>query len=1144
MRGFSPLLFFCCCACAVLLGGCASGEPGDPLFTLLSPAETGLRFQNDVPDSPQRNSLQYEYFYNGGGVAIGDVNGDELPDVFLTANLGSNKLYLNQGDLMFADATREAGLSFERDSTWNTGVTMADVNGDGHLDLYVCRSGNLSPEDRANLLFINQGDGTFVEKARSFGLDDRGYSTQAAFFDYDRDGDLDAYVIGHGAGFYGSVAHAEQQRPAEAGSSYVTDRLYENRGGTFVDVTREAGVGGRPSGYGLGVAIGDLNGDGWDDFYVANDFAEHDYLYYNNGDGTFSPSIQEATRHIPYSSMGVDVADYNNDRQLDLAVLDMAPSDHARRMMNHDPIGRQQFYLNVRRGLHYQYSYNTLQLNNGNGTFSDVAWMAGIAKTDWSWTPLMADFDNDGWKDLFVTNGIRRDILNRDFRARLDEQLPPATSGGPSRYARKKTVEVIREMPSKKIKNRLFHNQGGLAFEDRTEQWGLGRPSFSNGAAYGDLDNDGDLDLVVNNLDGPASLYRNNTYREKTGVRPQAHYLRVRLKLKGPGGNREALGAKVQIAHGDTTQLQQKYRTRGYQSAVEGEMHFGLGKTDTAEAVRVTWPDGTVQTRRAVPADQVVTFSRDASVDSTSADSTSADATHPDATGQALEEREAGTRSWFRQANETLGIRYEHKENRFNDFRQQPLLPHKMSQLGPDLAVGDIDGDGREDFFVGGARGSVGRLFRQGAESRFASASAQPWRQDRASEDLGSLFFDADGDDDLDLYVVSGGSSFRAQSPRLQDRLYLNDGTGTFRKSTGRLPEMRASGSCVVAADYDGDGDQDLFVGGRGEPGQYPLPSRSYLLENDGAGSFEDVTKEVAPGLAAPGMVTDALWTDATGDDAPELMLAGEWMPVMMFAYRQGQFRNITEQVGLTGTEGWWFSLAQADLDGDGDPDYLAGNNGTNFRYRASPEKPFHLFADDFDHNGSVDPILGYYQDETLYPLVLRDVLAQQLPRVKRQFSDHASYAESSLEDLFGETTLEEARAYTVKTFASSALLQGEGSTLKRRALPQQAQLSSVNGFVTHDVDADGRLDVVLAGNLYGVEPHTPRNDASNGLVMKGTGTGRFAPLSIARSGFFAPGNVKAVEMVRTARGPVVLVANNDGPLQAFLGRASNGSDD
>lgn len=1098
----------------VLIGcGDADDNQGGTVFTLLSPRHTGIDFTNEVTDSATRNTLRYEYFYNGGGVAIGDIDGDRLPDVFFTSNLGPNRLYLNRGNMTFEDATQRAGLLFERDSTWNTGVTMADINGDGHLDLYLCRSGNVAPPDRANLLFINQGDGTFAERAGAYGLDDTGHSVQAAFFDYDKDGDLDAYVAGHGTGFYGSALAPAQRTPHAS-----TGRLYENRGHTFVNVTSEAGVDDASNSYGLGVATGDLNGDGWDDLYVANDFAAPDYLYINNGDGTFSSAIQQATRHVPYSSMGVDVADYNNDGALDLLVLDMAPDDHVRRMMNHAPVEPRSFYYNVRRGLHHQYAYNTLQLNNGNGTFSDVAWLAGLAATDWSWAPLFADFDNDGRKDVFVSNGIRRDILNRDFRTLVNRQLARGqASRDTPRFADAATVRIIEEdMPSEKINNYVFQNLGGLAFRDRTDAWGLSQPSFSHGAAYGDLDRDGDLDLVVNNLDSPAFVYRN-----ETSQRGSAHYLRVRLH--GPPGNREALGAKVRVTHGDTTQLQQKYRTRGYQSSVEGVLHFGLGPTQTVDEVHVTWPNDSTQVLQAVPANRVLDISYDPSADA--------------------DNEKSAPSPWFRPAHDELNIDYEHQENRFNEFRQQPLIPHKMSQLGPGLAVGDVNGDRLDDIFVGGARGTTGQLFIQERDGRFAPSEASPpWLQDRSSEDMGSLFFDADGDQDQDLYVVSGGSAVSARSPSLQDRLYVNDGTGTFYKSGGRLPTMRSSGSCVKAGDYDNDGDLDLFVGGRGEPQQYPRPSRSYLLENRN-GTFKDVTDEQAPALATPGMVTDALWTDVNADGTVELMIAGEWMPIRVFAYRQGRFHDISDQVGLSGSEGWWFSLAEADLDGDGDPDYLVGNNGLNFRYQATPQQPFHLFASDFDGNGSTDPILAYFEDETLYPLALRDVLAQQLPRVRGRFADYASYATASLEEVLGETALETAHTYTVRTFASSVLLNQGGTTLERHPLPREAQFSSVNGFVVDDFNGDGNTDVVLAGNLYEVEPRTPRNDAGNGLVLKGDGKGRFTPLEISQSGLFAPGNVKAVAGAQTPQGSLVLVANNDGRLQAFLALPTQAND-
>lgn len=1097
----------------ILCLGVGCSLDSDPLFQRLEREHTRINFSNTVVDTEDRNILKYEYFYNGGGVSIGDINNDSLPDLFFTSNLGPNRLYLNQGSFRFKDITQQANLYYERDSTWNTGTTMVDINDDGLLDIYVCRSGDLPPEHRSNLLFINQGDTTFAEAAASYGLDNKGYSIQAAFFDYDEDGDLDAYVIGHGAGFYRSGAARQLGgsigTSAQARTRHTTNRLYENRGKRFADVTGEAGVKGTSSGYALGVATGDLNGDDYDDIYVANDFFEHDDLYFNNGDGTFSQVIKSATRHVPYSSMGVDISDFNNDGRLDLSVLDMAQSDRYRRMMSHAPLNNREFESNLMRGLHYQYSYNTLQLNNGNGTFSDVAWLTGVAQTDWSWAPLFADFNNDGYKDLYITNGIRRNVLHRDYRARIKEALSaPDVNTEDGTFSNERTVRLIENMPHEKVENHMYVNQGDLSFSETSDQWGLNQPTFSNGAAYGDLNNDGALDLVVNNLNAPALIYEN---RLDTSAH---HFLRVRLK--GPEDNTDALGAEVEVIHGDTTQYRQKYRTRGYQSSVEGEMHFGLGSTEVVDTLRVTWHNGNVQLQTSVSANQVVAVSHDPS----------SQAPPPDTTA---------TTPLFTEVTDSLGLDYQHKENRFDDFRHQYLLPHKLSTLGPEIAVGDANGDGREDVFIGGARGTDGTLFVQTSSGSFTRAPSQPWTADREREDMGSLFFDADGDGDLDLYVVSGGNSWRSSSPQLQDRLYVNTGNGTFEKRPDRLPDLRASGASVSTGDYDQDGDQDLFVGGRVKPQQYPMPSRSFLLENRD-GEFVDVTKEQAPDLATIGMVTDALWTDVTGDEALELVIAGEWMPLRVFAFDDGTAREKTEALGFSQSQGWWFSLASEDLDGDGNTDVLAGNNGLNFRYQASPERPFHLFAKDYNEDGTVDPILAEYDDNTLYPVVLKEVMAKELRFVNAKFSDHASYARADMEGLLGESLLNSAQKFTVRTFASSRFTRQSDGSFTRTSLPRKAQLSAVTDILVHDLNEDGHSDIILAGNLYEVEPRTPRNDAGNGLVLMGTGNGDFQPLSVSDSGFFAPHNAKALALVETENGPLVLVANNDGPLQVFRG--------
>ncbi len=1060
--------------------------PPDVGFTALDAERTGVAFNNELPASHEQiNVFFYQYFYNGAGVAIGDINGDDRPDLYFTGNLVANRLYLNEGNLSFQDITETSGVAGRRG--WATGATMVDIDADGDLDIYVSRAGPIDRRARANELFVNDGTGRFTEQAEAFGLADTGYTTHAAFFDYDLDGDLDAFVLNHPkyeitklGGTFGDVVGV---RDLDAG-----DRLYRNDGGTFVDVSEAAGIVGNPIGYALSASVGDLTGDGWPDLYVANDFVEKDYFYVNQGDGTFVDRMKEAMPHISLYSMGADIADIDHDQHLDLVVGDMAAPDNYRQKTLMLSMNVPQFRRQVRLGFHYQYSYNTLQRNNGDGTFSDIAQLAGVARSDWTWAALFLDFDNDGWQDLFFTNGRRKDSGNVDYIKLRDKRLK---EGAP-------TPEVLREildvMPDGFVPNKAFRNRGDLTFEDVSARSGLAFRGASNGAAYGDLDGDGDLDLVVNNTDAPAGIFEN-----RAAPSPGGHFLKVRFE--GPEGNPFGIGARVTVHHGETTQLAEHYWSRGYQSSVEPGLHFGLGDAPAASAVRVRWPDGKVQELQDVAADRALTVRY--------ADAGPAPAA-PAPPPPMIEE-----------ITESSGLRFTHSENPHDDLKREILLPYETSKLGPALAVGDVQGDGLDDVYLGGAIGQAGRLFTQRADGRFTSAGG-PWTAHVAQEDVAAVFFDADADGDLDLYVGSGGNEPAPGDALLQDRLYVNDGLGNFIDATAQLPRIRTSTGVVAAGDADGDGDQDLFVGGRVVPGQYPRPPRSYLLLQQAEGRFVDATADQAPGLVQPGMVTAAAFTDLEGDGDLDLAVAGEWMPVVFATNEGGRFST----AAVPDSEGWWRSLT---LVGER---WLAGNVGLNLKFRASPDTPFDVYASDFDESGSLDIVLSHEQDGERYPVRGRECSSLQMPFIAEKFETYDAFGKATLRDVYGEG-LEEALHLRAKTFASAWLVR-DGDGFRREALPNLAQIGVVQGAVVHDVDGDGIEDVVVAGNLEKTEVETPRIDGGTGLVLLADGSGGFEPVRPDVSGFSARGDVKRLAKLRLAGGAGFVVARNDGPASLY----------
>ncbi len=1086
----------------LFLAACGTEGPREPaLFTPVPAERSHLTFRNDVPEDSTFNILNYLYFYDGGGVAVGDVDGDGLPDLYFTANRAPNRLYLNRGHLTFEDVTERAGVAGTTD--WTRAATMADVNGDGRLDLYVSAVSYLGMHGK-NALYLNNGDGTFTDRAADYGLDRAGLSSQGVFFDYDRDGDLDLYLVSHSVHTINKLGGTffRQERNEQAG-----DRLYRNDGDRFTDVSEPAGIYGSFLGYGLAAAAADLNADGCPDLYVSNDFHENDYLYYNNCDGTFTESVYTAMGHTSLSSMGNDAADVNNDGRPDLVVADMLPAREDLLKTAVGAEGYDVYRIKLNRGYHHQFNRNTLQLNLGRGRFADVGLAAGIAATDWSWAALLADLDDDGFKDLFITNGIYHRPNDRDYLRHATSPQVQATFDGP---VTTENMKLIDRMPQVPLPNYAFRNNGDLTFTDHAAAWGLGEPGFSNGAAYADLDNDGDLDLVVNNFNAPASLYENHA-----AERPGHHSLT--LTLEGEGANTAGFGAQVTVWHGGTMQWLEQAPTRGWSSSVDPRLHVGLGAHATVDSLRVVWPDGRFQVLTGVAAG-IRTLRQ------------------TEAAGAFTFGPEAPADPLFTDVTDETPLPYRHRENQFLDISREPLMPHFLSMEGPALAVGDVNGDGLDDVFAGGGKWQPARLLVQDADGGFHPTGDALWQADSLYEDVDAAFFDADGDGDADLYVVSAGNEFWGRNDALRDRLYRNDGAGTFTPDRDALPDVFENGCCVRPADYDGDGDVDLFVGSRVVTRNYGRTPRSVLLENDGRGHFSDVTDARAPALAEAGMVAAAVWADVDGDGTPDLVVAGEWMPLRVFVQREGRF--VEAGAGLAGTEGWWNTLHAADLDGDGDVDLVAGNLGRNAYLHASPDHPARLYLNDFDGNGRLDQILTFYRDGVERLLADRDELFYQMPRLAEKYPTYASFGDAGLRDVFSEEALETAAVKTAHTFATAVALNDGTGTFSLHPLPAMAQWTQTRAVFSDDVDGDGHVDLVLAGNFGGVPPKLGRYDASYGLFLRGDGRGGFTPVEPARSNLWLFGEVRALRSLRRADGArLLLAARNDDTIQVILPR-------
>lgn len=1091
------------------LTACTAERTERALFALMSPSQTGITFENTITTNDSVNVQTDVYVYNGGGVAVGDIDNDGLADIFFSGNMVSSRLYLNRGGMRFEDITERAGVATTR---WATGASMVDINNDGHLDIYVSVSGPewSRPEDRANLLFVNNGNRTFTEAASRYGIADTGFTTHGVFLDYDRDGCLDLFLLNNSPeDFFRGVTNQPAALRGQTPDSY--NQLYRNPcvapiGGAFTNVSGAAGIL-REAGYGLGVIAADLNLDGWPDIYVSNDGPPNDVVYVNNGDGTFTDRAARWLKHTSAAGMGVDIADFNNDGRPDILQVDMMPRDldRRKRMSGFATHGSHQDW--IRRGFRYDYSLNALQLSNGvtkggDVIFSQISRMAGVAYTDWSWSALFADFDNDGHKDIFIGNGYPKAVNDLDYQNALFA-LGRRGDAATLRVAR----DLLARLPGYEEPNYIFRNAGDLTFADKTRDWGMDQPSFSYGAAYADLDNDGRLDLVVSNIDAPAFIYHN-----VPRVSDAAHFLQVRLEGETP---HRAFGATVVATTEGRKQHVYSTPYRGFMSTMDTRVHFGLGSARRVDSLEVRWPDGRVQLLTGLEVDRVITVRQsDASATDHGKD----------------------TNDWGR-ANPPFqlveGPKYTHQSGALVDYSVQPLLPYMISRQGPALAVGDVDGDSLDDVFVGGGAGIAGTLFVQRGDGSFVSTSAQPWERDAAHEDWGALFFDANGDGRLDLYVASGGYHMPVGSRTLQDRLYLNQGGGRFAQDTAALPTMLTSTTTVRAGDFNGDGRPDLFVGGRLTPRKYPYPARSYLLRNEG-GRFTDVTEQMAPELVSPGgMITDAAWLDFDGNGRVDLVTAGEWMPIQFHRNEGTRLRNVTAAAGPS-LRGWWYSLAAGDFDEDGRPDLVAGNLGLNHGYPASSNSTLGVYAHSFTGNQTTDVVLSLQVDGQEYPVGGMAPLGRAIYTTTVKFPTYGSFARASMTDLFGAAQLRQSLHYEADTFASTFLHNEGGGRFRASALPNLAQISPIRGIIPHDVDGDGHLDLIVAGNLYHAEPNTPRADAGNGLWLRGDGRGHFTPIPASESGFLAPLDVAGLALVRTRAGRVLLVANTGDSLRAF----------
>jgi hypothetical protein len=1076
----------------VFVTSCNNDE-GKHLFTRLDEQGTGINFKNTLFEDGPLNVANYIYFYNGGGVAIGDINNDGLQDILFTGNMVRNRLFLNKGNFKFEDITVQSGV--DKMQGWCTGATMADVNGDGKLDIYICRSADINPERRKNLLFINNGDLSFTEKAAEYGLADNGYSTQASFFDYDKDGDLDCFIINHSVQKYTAGVQDNPELRKEKNPDYAS-KLYRNDHNHFTNVSDSAGITSNVLTFGLGVAMSDFNNDGWPDIAVSNDFNEPDYLFMNNRNGTFSEQLTRAMDNISLYSMGSDAADYNNDGLTDLVTLDMLPEDNKTIKMHAGVDNFDKFQYLFTQGFYYQYSRNMLQKNNGDGTFSEVGQLAGVSNTDWSWSALFGDYDNDGYKDLFITNGYVKDYTEMDFLKYSVDRVV--------KNMHKDSVdpipEYIRKMPTNETPNYIFQNQGNGTFLKKTTEWGFDQKGVSAGAAYVDLDNDGDLDLVINNTNDFAGIYKNNNETLNTN-----NYLRV--QLNGGPANKRGIGAKVKLFCKGQEFYQEQSPVRGFQSSGDPVLNFGVGKNAIIDSLLIIWPNDHFQKMVAVKPNQLLSIKM------------------ADAKEIWIYDTVIQNKGVFSQQvlSDVL-----HKENIFGDFTVQSLLPNYFSRQGPCIVAADVNKDGLEDFFMGGAKGETAQLFLQNKNNTFSLKVTPSFVLDAPSEDVAASFFDADNDGDMDLYVASGGFEYNANDPAYQDRLYLNDGKGNFTKKEDALPALLASKGCVKATDIDGDGDLDLFVGGRVVPGKYPTTPGSYILLNDGKGNFTDATQQVCSALLFPGMVTDALWMDLNNDHQPDLVVVGEWMPVKVFINKKGVLSDVSASYIHFASTGWWNRIGAADMDGDGDLDLVLGNYGTNTQFHVTDKQPMTMYYKDFDNNGSVDPLLCYYIDGVSYPAASRDDLTDQLPGLKKKFLEYKAYATATINDIFTAEQLKDAGQLKAETMQTVYLENQGDKGFAMHQLPLEAQYAPVFGITALDANHDGKQDLLLAGNNAWTRIKFGRYEANHGVLLYGDGKNNFIYVPQYKSGLNIKGDVRSLVKVKSRNKEQIIVGINN----------------
>ncbi len=1097
IKSFPYLLILLLFAC----GGQPSGEntsDNRPIFEQVSANYSGINFANTIKENVEtkENLLDYDFFYNGAGVGIADLNNDGLDDIFFCGNQEDNRLYLNKGDLKFEDISEKAGINANK--KWSNGVTFADVNADGWLDIYVSQGGPFDANEKKNLLFINQKDLTFKESADEYGLADNGISTQAVFFDYDKDGDLDCLVMNENLLFgVDPVNFYKMIGVNDALFRNSCSHLYQNNSGKFTDVTEAAGLL-KPS-FGLGLVASDINEDGWIDFYMANDYYLPDAMFINRKDGTFSDEIKSKTKQVSFYGMGADIADLNNDGLQDIFVLDMASQDHYRAKTLMASMSTANFDMLVNRFQYqYQYMFNSLQLNNGVGSFTNSAQMAGISKTDWSWAGLMVDWDNDGEKEIFVSNGYRRYALDNDFKAEVDKVKNLYEGNVPINVKR----NLYDQMPSEKLPNVLYKNQGDFQFKDIAKNWGLGAPSYSNGAAYADLDNDGDLELVVNNIDEAAFLYKNLTTEQGRG-----NYLRIKAK-----GNDSEPFSKVYIKYDGKIQMVENKRVKGYLSATENVAHFGLGDVEMVDTLSVVFPNGKVHEQYNVAVNQVLEITESSLQESASRTLSSG----------------STSASLFQQVSiGSLKLFFKHQENDYDDFAKEILLPYKQSTLGPIISKGDINGDGKEDLFVGGAAGQASRLFIQ-ENGKFKFIKPQVFIDDAAAEDMEAAFLDIDGDGDQDLYVVSGGNAFSANAANYTDRLYINDGKGNLTKAATDFSEFGFSGKSVTPIDYDKDGDMDLIVGNRIVPQSYPKAAPSFVFQNEG-GQFTNVTDDIAPELTNFGIINQVIATDFDNDGWQDFIAVGEWTGIGIFQNQQGTFRDISDDSALMDEKGWWFSVSETDVNKDGLTDYLIGNVGRNIKHKASVESPFKVYGNDFDANGTFDVVLTSKYKGEYVPSRGRECSSQQMPFIADKFKSYDEFAKASLKDVYGDKLNTSVQAEATQ-FRSIVLVNKGDGAFDKQELPSEAQSFPLLSAVFYDVNQDGFEDAIVAGNIYDMEVETPRLDGGSGMVLLSNGKDGYTVLPAAESGLFIDGDVKDLEMVEVY-GKRYLVAGKNGGL-------------